>query len=152
VSAGFLSYLHCCWSSPLVSAFYCLLPPQRTCLDPDCTQRPRGSTLARRKELTEPKNVAVSVFSQFHGPIPGISTSLYCRQCHTRYYHTYYVHQKATTRTYYSDSTQYIHSAEHIFIVCVQPHILQHLRKILQPQLRPCSDNNVQTEWFFVCL
>ncbi|EAU88688.2 hypothetical protein CC1G_01061 [Coprinopsis cinerea okayama7 len=98
--------------------FFFLLPPTRVCLDPNCTQPVNRSknALHRRRELTEPSEYDVTVFTHDFGPVPGALVSLYCRGCHTRYYPNYYVHDKATTRTYYTSPPRYIQCKEHSFV------------------------------------
>ncbi|PPQ78706.1 hypothetical protein CVT24_002284 [Panaeolus cyanescens] len=91
--------------------FYSLLPPTRTCLDPLCTK------LKQRRELVEAKSYPITVFSLDLGPVPGMVVSLYCRYCKTRYYPNYYVHDNASTRTYYPGLVpDFIHAKEHTFI------------------------------------
>ncbi|KAJ7451206.1 hypothetical protein B0H11DRAFT_1877226 [Mycena galericulata] len=97
---------------------YSLTPPTRVCLDPDCRQGLYSDhTILRDRELVEPKDHPITVFTLDLGAMPGYSTSCYCRNCHTRYYPNYYVHDKATTRTYYvqDDIPEFIHSAEHFY-------------------------------------
>ncbi|KAJ7189095.1 hypothetical protein C8R46DRAFT_877355, partial [Mycena filopes] len=69
------------------------------------------------RELVEPSMYAVTLFTLDLGAVPGYSTSCYCRNCKTRYYPNYYVHDHATTRTYYLQDTipEFIHSAEHFY-------------------------------------
>ncbi|KAJ7351632.1 hypothetical protein DFH08DRAFT_993322 [Mycena albidolilacea] len=68
-------------------------------------------------ELGEPKNHRITIFTLELGAMPGYSTSLYCRNCHTRYYPNYYVHESATMRTYYLHPgvPEFIQSAEHFY-------------------------------------
>ncbi|KAJ7323513.1 hypothetical protein DFH08DRAFT_787851 [Mycena albidolilacea] len=97
---------------------YSLSPPTRVCLDPKCC-RPLHSdaSVLRDRELGEPKDHRITVFTLELGAMPGYSTSLYCRNCNTRYYPNYYVHEQATTRTYYllPDIPEFIQSAEHFY-------------------------------------
>ncbi|KAJ7037282.1 hypothetical protein C8F04DRAFT_1257200 [Mycena alexandri] len=97
---------------------YSLCPPTRICLDPEC-RRPLHSdpSVFRDRELVEPTDYPVTLFTLDLGAVPGYSTSCYCRNCHTRYYPNYYVHAQATTRTYYlqDDIPEFIHSAEHFY-------------------------------------
>ncbi|KAJ3506217.1 hypothetical protein NMY22_g17324 [Coprinellus aureogranulatus] len=98
-------------------AFYYICPPTRTCLDPACTtKRKSHNAVPRRRELSDPKSMRVSVFSHEFGAIPGIAVSLYCRGCKTTYRHNYYVHEKASKRTYYVEQPRFIQSAMHTFI------------------------------------
>ncbi|KAJ7705216.1 hypothetical protein B0H16DRAFT_1346377, partial [Mycena metata] len=71
----------------------------------------------RDRELVEPTDYPVTIFTLDLGAVPAYSTSCYCRNCHTRYYPNYYVHAQATTRTYYlqDDIPEFIHSAEHFY-------------------------------------
>ncbi|KAF7349146.1 hypothetical protein MVEN_01436900 [Mycena venus] len=97
---------------------YSLSPPTRVCLDPDCGQ-PLFSdpSVLRDKELAKVKDHPITIFTLDLGAVPGFSTSVYCRNCHTRYYHNYYVHDRATTRTYYLQDNipEFIQSAEHFY-------------------------------------
>ncbi|KAJ7687968.1 hypothetical protein B0H17DRAFT_677228 [Mycena rosella] len=74
-------------------------------------------TVMRDRELGEPKSHPITVFSLELGAVPGHSTSLYCRHCHTRYYPGFYVHHHATVRTFYiSDAMpEFIHTSEHFY-------------------------------------
>jgi hypothetical protein len=113
-----------------------MFPPTRVCLDPECRQSLHSdSSLSRDRELGEAKDHRITVFTLELGAMPGYSTSLYCRSkfyfinsagcvliplisdCYTRYYPNYYVHEKATTRTYYlqPDIPEFIQSAEHFY-------------------------------------
>ncbi|KAF8193747.1 hypothetical protein BJ912DRAFT_848103, partial [Pholiota molesta] len=68
-------------------------------------------------ELVEELHISVSVFTHDFGPIPGKLSSLYCRECNTRYYHNYYVEKKKSTRTYFDrEFFDFIHVAQHVFI------------------------------------
>ncbi|KAJ3520707.1 hypothetical protein NMY22_g12634 [Coprinellus aureogranulatus] len=82
-----------------------------TCINPACV-----SESGVPKELVEALSLNVSIFSQDFGAIPGISVSMYCRGCKTRYYHNYYVHDKATRHTYYREQPQFIHGSESSFM------------------------------------
>ncbi|KAF8060174.1 hypothetical protein FPV67DRAFT_1609768 [Lyophyllum atratum] len=98
-------------------AFYSICPPTRICLDPRCIQKIRGdSGQTRPRDLVEALTISVTVFTQDFGPIPGQSTSMYCRQCNTRYYANYYVHDGASTRTYYRGPFDFIHIGQHVFM------------------------------------
>ncbi|KAI0746250.1 hypothetical protein C8Q80DRAFT_1105775 [Daedaleopsis nitida] len=66
--------------------------------------------------LTEPLSHAIVIFTADLGPVPGESTSLYCRKCNTRYYHNYFVHNRATTRTYYMQPPPFLEIAQHFYI------------------------------------
>ncbi|KAJ7126667.1 hypothetical protein C8R46DRAFT_1247865 [Mycena filopes] len=95
-----------------------LSPPTRVCLDPNCSRPLRSdSSILRDRELVEPADYPITVFTLDLGAVPGYSTSCYCRNCHTRYYPNYYVHAGATTRTYYVQDNipEFIHSAEHFY-------------------------------------
>ncbi|KAF8581031.1 hypothetical protein K439DRAFT_1648016 [Ramaria rubella] len=61
-----------------------LYPPTRTCV-----------------ELKEPKSHPGTLFTKDWGPVPIWTTSLHCRECHTRYHPNYFLHDHASTRTYY---------------------------------------------------
>ena len=69
------------FSLVMTEGFYHFMPPIRHCLDPGCTMKrkskAKGNLVCR--ELAEGLSVPVTVFTQDFGPIPGISTSLYCR-------------------------------------------------------------------------
>ncbi|KAJ7275993.1 hypothetical protein C8J57DRAFT_1061935 [Mycena rebaudengoi] len=101
------------------SGLYALCPPTRVCLDPACRQPLLSdpSTL-RDRELGEPRDHPISVFTIDFGAVPGYSTSCYCRNCHRRHYPSFYVHDSATTRTYYVSDliSEFIHTAEHFYL------------------------------------
>lgn len=63
------------------AAFYHFIPPIKHCLDPGCTMKRKSAAKGRlvRRELAEGLTIQVTVFTQDFGPIPGLSTSLYCR-------------------------------------------------------------------------
>ena len=64
------------------SAFYHFIPPVRLCLDPGCNSKSRTAKQAGVPyscELAEMISVPVTAFTQDFGPIPALSTSLYCR-------------------------------------------------------------------------
>ncbi|KAJ6497905.1 hypothetical protein C8R45DRAFT_984598 [Mycena sanguinolenta] len=48
------------------------------------------------RELVEPKQHRITIFTLDLGAVPGFSTSRYCRNSHTRYYPNYYVHHNTT--------------------------------------------------------
>ncbi|KAJ7128595.1 hypothetical protein C8R44DRAFT_909853 [Mycena epipterygia] len=101
-----------------VSGVYSLCPPIRVCLDPACGRPLRSEpTVVRDRELGEPKTHPITVFSLELGAVPGYSTSCYCRNCHTRYYPDFYVHNHATTRTFYVTHSmpEFIHTSEHFY-------------------------------------
>jgi hypothetical protein len=62
-------------------AFYHFMPCTKHCLDPGCTTNRKSAATGNlfRRELTERLSLPVTVFTQDFGPIPGISTSLYCQ-------------------------------------------------------------------------
>ncbi|KAI0360950.1 hypothetical protein OH77DRAFT_1392352 [Trametes cingulata] len=69
------------------------------------------------KELKEPLSYEAVVFTRDLGPLPAKVVSLYCRGCKSRYYHNYYVHADASTRTYYGDVLpKFIQITQHYFI------------------------------------
>ncbi|KAI1791108.1 hypothetical protein LXA43DRAFT_889807, partial [Ganoderma leucocontextum] len=84
---------------------YNLRPPMRECLDPTCARKrvrlADGAYQTRGYELSEPRTFDAVVFTRELSPIPARVLSLYCRGCHTRYYPNYFVHEEASTRTYY---------------------------------------------------
>ncbi|KAJ7135719.1 hypothetical protein C8R44DRAFT_848587 [Mycena epipterygia] len=97
---------------------YSVSPPTRVCLDPAYRQPLFGNpSVLRDRELVEPKAYRITLFTLELGAMPGYATSCYCRNCHTRYYPNYYVHDKATMRTYYVQDNipEFIHSAEHFY-------------------------------------
>jgi len=63
------------------TAFYHFIPTTKHCLDPGCTMKRKSVAKGDlvRRELAEGLSLPVTVFTQDFGPIPGISTSLYCR-------------------------------------------------------------------------
>ncbi|KAJ7830210.1 hypothetical protein B0H13DRAFT_1566509, partial [Mycena leptocephala] len=97
---------------------YSLYPPTRVCLDPKCAQElfsdPDG---LRDQELGETRSHPITVFSLDLGAVPGYVTSRYCRNCHTRYYPSFYVHDNATVRTFYVVDAipEFIHTSEHFY-------------------------------------
>ncbi|KAJ7078210.1 hypothetical protein C8R44DRAFT_896024 [Mycena epipterygia] len=97
---------------------YSVSPPTRVCLDPACRQPLFGNpSVLRDRELVEPKAYRITLLTLELGAMPGYATSCYCHNCHTRYYPNYYVHDKATMRTYYVQDNipEFIHSAEHFY-------------------------------------
>ncbi|KAK7038548.1 hypothetical protein R3P38DRAFT_2615722 [Favolaschia claudopus] len=104
---------------PLNIGVYSLSPPTRVCLDPDCcrVRHTRDQTDLIDRELVEATSHPISVFTLDLGAVPGFSTSTYCRNCHTRYYPNYYVHSKATTRTYYYQTQvpELVESSKHFY-------------------------------------
>ncbi|EPQ54160.1 hypothetical protein GLOTRDRAFT_44279 [Gloeophyllum trabeum ATCC 11539] len=96
--------------------FYNFRPPARVCTDSHCDRELRSMPgIFRPRELTEPLSYKAVYFSKDLGPMPVWCTSLYCRHCNTRYYPNFYVHDKATTRTYYRGIPDVIQSAQHAF-------------------------------------
>ncbi|KAF8065382.1 hypothetical protein FPV67DRAFT_1419290 [Lyophyllum atratum] len=108
-----------------------LLPPQLHCIEcirpeleapldeSDSSEEDdedRTTPYTRYKPLREPLGVSVTIFTPDFGPLPGQAISLYCRDCRTRYYHNYYVHDAATIRTYFPGPSEYIQFAQHAFI------------------------------------
>ncbi|KAJ7278736.1 hypothetical protein C8J57DRAFT_1059707, partial [Mycena rebaudengoi] len=69
------------------------------------------------RELGEAKSHPITIFSLDLGAVPGYSTSCYCRNCHTRYYPSFYVHESATIRTFYVFDAipEFIHTSEHFY-------------------------------------
>jgi len=58
------------------------MPPVKHCLDPACTKKQKSAALKSGlypRDLAEELSNNVVVFTQDLGPIPGISSSLYCR-------------------------------------------------------------------------
>ncbi|KAI0361374.1 hypothetical protein OH77DRAFT_1391431 [Trametes cingulata] len=113
--------------------FYTLRPPVRVCQDPSCAPRvaqpamppdlARGSGVPvdcrefNSKELKEPLSYEAVAFTRDLGPLPAKVVSLYCRGCKSRYYHNYYVHSNASTRTYYAnDLPKFIQITQHYFV------------------------------------
>ncbi|KAF8953928.1 hypothetical protein BDZ97DRAFT_1929187 [Flammula alnicola] len=98
-------------------AFYHFMPPVRTCIDPRCSQKvPGAPSVKLDRQLVEALTFPVTVFTKDFGAIPGLSTSTYCRECHTRYRHNYYIHSQASLRTYYRGPFEFLHVAEHVFL------------------------------------
>ncbi|TFY52205.1 hypothetical protein EVJ58_g10145 [Rhodofomes roseus] len=97
--------------------FFSFRPPFQTCRQPLCGQfyGMDGDRL-RERSLVEPLSHPVTVFTRNLGPIPGRTTSLYCRQCRTRYHPNFFVHDEATKRTYYAEPPSYILLAQHFYI------------------------------------
>ncbi|OSC98756.1 hypothetical protein PYCCODRAFT_1417417 [Trametes coccinea BRFM310] len=104
-----------CYGLPNDIAFYNLWPPTRSCNDPACQRAlPGGETIPR--ELVEPYIYTATVFSRDIGAIPARVISLYCRNCKTRYYPSYYVHDGASLQTYYPGVPHLIHLSKRTFI------------------------------------
>ncbi|KAH9481160.1 hypothetical protein JR316_0005680 [Psilocybe cubensis] len=99
-------------------AFYHLMPPVRHCLDPRCVIKPKTSKKdeLHRRPLKEAHSRSVTVFTQSFGPIPGISTSMFCSGCQTRYYPNYWVDRAQSTRTFYRIHRTFLHVTEGIFM------------------------------------
>ncbi|KAK7684278.1 hypothetical protein QCA50_012602 [Cerrena zonata] len=93
-------------------SFIPLYPPIRTCLE--C--RLHNTSQNSDHILGEGRSHPITIFTQECGPIPGYTHSLYCRKCNTRYHPDYYVHSKATRRTYYGTSLAYLQIATHYYI------------------------------------
>ncbi|KAI1784804.1 hypothetical protein LXA43DRAFT_901026, partial [Ganoderma leucocontextum] len=69
------------------------------------------------RELGEAPEYQATAFSRDFGPLPVRVVSLYCRNCNTRYYPDYYLHDRASTRTYYCNTMpSLIQVAQHYFI------------------------------------
>ncbi|KAI0052237.1 hypothetical protein FA95DRAFT_1580111 [Auriscalpium vulgare] len=68
------------------------------------------------RELGEPATHGIVLFTRDWGPVPAFVTSLYCRNCRTRYYPDYFVHTSATIRTYYMAPCSVIEVSEHYHI------------------------------------
>ncbi|EPQ50066.1 hypothetical protein GLOTRDRAFT_108722 [Gloeophyllum trabeum ATCC 11539] len=93
------------------------LPLSRICMDSACSRELQSTPgVFRSRELVEPLSYKAVFLTRDLGPLPVYCTSLYCRQCNTRYYPNFYVHDQATTRTYYADVPDIIQSAQHVFI------------------------------------
>jgi hypothetical protein len=61
------------------AAYHMLYPPNRACLDPHCSQYDRAAQVRHDRPLVEPLTYPVVVYTRDLGPLPGWSTSLYCR-------------------------------------------------------------------------
>ncbi|KAL0947556.1 hypothetical protein HGRIS_013649 [Hohenbuehelia grisea] len=94
-------------------ALHHFLPPTRVCIDPACM---KDTEDPQQRELSEPKTHPVTVFTRDVGAIPGFTTSLYCRNCHTRYHSNYYIHDKAMKRTYYFATPDFVQIAQHVLM------------------------------------
>ncbi|KAJ7360786.1 hypothetical protein DFH08DRAFT_1073966 [Mycena albidolilacea] len=97
---------------------YSLYPPSHVCLDPKCAQELFSDPDdLRDRELGETRSHPITVFSLDLGAIPGYATSRYCRNCHTRYYPSFYVRDNATVRTFYVVDTipEFIHTFKHFY-------------------------------------
>ncbi|KAJ7085175.1 hypothetical protein B0H15DRAFT_910539 [Mycena belliarum] len=96
---------------------YSLQPPTRVCIDPGCAKTLRAeSSILQDRELVEPSTITITVFTKEFGSVPGFATSRYCRNCHTRYHPNYYVHTRATLRTYYLGVPVFIQSSQHFYV------------------------------------
>ncbi|KAJ6478621.1 hypothetical protein C8R47DRAFT_639257 [Mycena vitilis] len=85
-----------------------LVPPMTSCTRAGCNSA----------NLSEKRPVEARLYTR--GILPVFSKSLYCRNCHTRYYHNYSVHEaKGPTaeREYYSTEVpDYIHVLESCYV------------------------------------
>lgn len=114
---------------------YNLEPPTRVCIGPTCAQQLfSNSTVFRDRELVEPLTFPITLFTKEFGAVPGYATSWYCRskyhyylasspitflapECNTRYYPNYYVHTRATIRSYYrEEETSFIQTSQHFYM------------------------------------
>ncbi|KAI1785056.1 hypothetical protein LXA43DRAFT_1100746 [Ganoderma leucocontextum] len=114
---GFLIDLFLRHGGPYGIRVYNLRPPVRTCLDPDCVYEvPMEPGVFRARELGHPDSHDATLFTRQFGALPVRTTSLYCRYCKTRYHANYYVHERASVRTYYGDVPRQLQIATHYFI------------------------------------
>ncbi|KAF8054208.1 hypothetical protein FPV67DRAFT_1569119 [Lyophyllum atratum] len=97
---------------------YNLEPPTQVCIDPQCSQPLCSDENIRRdRDLVEPLSFPITIFTRDFGAVPSYATSRYCRRCNTRYYANFYVHSKATTRTYYrSTDIPFIQTSQHFYM------------------------------------
>lgn len=78
----YLYILACLWyqQNYCLSVFYHFAPPISHCLDPQCTTKAgKGKESLAPRPLVETLTMSVTVFTLDHGPVPGNSTSKYCR-------------------------------------------------------------------------
>ncbi|KAJ7612433.1 hypothetical protein DFH06DRAFT_1484842 [Mycena polygramma] len=84
-----------------------LSPPISFCLKPACNSHKLAEVLGR-------------LYTLRRGVLPIFSKSLYCRYCHTRYYHNYFVTQAGAPgarREYYSEKVPaFLHVSESAYI------------------------------------
>ncbi|KAI0689723.1 hypothetical protein C8T65DRAFT_746069 [Cerioporus squamosus] len=108
------------WGKQFDLCFYNLRPPTRVCSDPRCSKKRArladDSYDVKVTVLGEARSHDIVIFTRDLGPVPAKATSLYCRGCKTRYYHNYFVHDRASTRTYYSDPPPFIQIAQHFYV------------------------------------
>ncbi|KAK1233689.1 hypothetical protein PQX77_002846 [Marasmius sp. AFHP31] len=108
---------------------YNLEPPFQTCINPACCHPRRGEeSILVERSLIMPIKHEITVFTKEIGPVPGFAVSRYCRNCHTRYHHNYYLHSNATIRTYYKDTPSIIQTSQHYY---VSQDLLQLFRTIM---------------------
>ncbi|KIO26173.1 hypothetical protein M407DRAFT_74824 [Tulasnella calospora MUT 4182] len=89
-----------------IQAAISLHPPQFHCTnDVSCDIRHR---------IREAEQKRIVVYTRMHGALPGSETKLYCRNCHTVYYHNYSTHKGQ--RRYYGGIPEYIQVANHVFL------------------------------------
>ncbi|KAG2139346.1 hypothetical protein DEU56DRAFT_871163 [Suillus clintonianus] len=93
--------------------YHDLYPPTRVCQSPECTNYRDGDEVAT---LTDVNKFRASLFTLRDGSLPVHSVSTYCRQCHTRYYHNYRIHNADSTRMYYAGVPSVIQAARHFYI------------------------------------
>ncbi|KAJ7225287.1 hypothetical protein GGX14DRAFT_349519 [Mycena pura] len=87
-----------------------IVPPATSCTRAGCNSA----------TLSEKRTVEARLYTLRRGILPIFSQSLYCRHCHTRYYHNYSVqeaHNPAAQREYYStEIPNYIHVFESCYV------------------------------------
>ncbi|TBU37555.1 hypothetical protein BD309DRAFT_973816 [Dichomitus squalens] len=94
---------------------YNLYPPTRNCLRTGCKYLRRHA--GDQRVLEQPITTNAVYFSREHGPVPAVSHSLRCPQCHARYYPNYWIDSAGDSRTYYEGPTPTaIHVTTHVFI------------------------------------
>ncbi|KAG8850470.1 hypothetical protein FRB91_009052 [Serendipita sp. 411] len=93
--------------------FISIHPPTRVCRDPAC----RDGRLSAAVKLSQPETYRATLFTREYGALPVFATSLYCWKCKTRYYHDYFVHDKAESRTYYAEEIpNFIEASKHYYM------------------------------------
>ncbi|KAJ7254456.1 hypothetical protein C8J57DRAFT_1035565, partial [Mycena rebaudengoi] len=94
-------------------AFGHLFPPVRVCQDPSCSKYCAHENIMT---LSEPMTHKSTLHTLRNGALLVYTTSLYCRGCHRRYCHNYFVHKTSSLGTYYGGVPQNIQVAQHFFV------------------------------------
>ncbi|TCD59992.1 hypothetical protein EIP91_010937 [Steccherinum ochraceum] len=86
--------------------FRSFFPPVKHCITEACQQR----------ELVERRRIYAVLFTRELGPVPAVSYSSSCAQCHATFYPAYWVHGSGEIRTHYLGIPSAIQVAAHAYI------------------------------------